>query len=209
MCLGRDLCILFIFSKNQLLGLLNFSVFPISISFISAPIFMISFLLIILGLFIWVLLVCKIFDYSIKSEWTPCWVDYFCCRFSPFIALNTLCHSFLDCRVSVEKSADNLMGSSLLCNLLLFFCSFSGFFFFFFLVFNFCNYNVPWCFPLWIDPFRDSMLPQCEPLFLSQVREIFSYYIFKYILCPFLFLFSFLVSYNVYVSVFDVVPEFS
>ena len=81
MCLSRDLCILFIFSKNQLLGLLNFSVFPISISFISALIFMISFLLIILGLFIWVLLVCKIFDYSIKSEWTPCWVDYFCFDF--------------------------------------------------------------------------------------------------------------------------------
>ena len=31
-------------------------------------------------------------------------------RFFPFIALNTLCHSLLACRVSIEKSAENLMG---------------------------------------------------------------------------------------------------
>ena len=32
------------------------------------------------------------------------------CRFLPFIALNMSCHSLLVCRVSVEKSADSLMG---------------------------------------------------------------------------------------------------
>ena len=32
------------------------------------------------------------------------------CRFFPFIILNISCHSLLACRVSVEKSADNLMG---------------------------------------------------------------------------------------------------
>ena len=32
------------------------------------------------------------------------------CRFFPFVTLNILCHSLLACRVSVEKSADNLMG---------------------------------------------------------------------------------------------------
>ena len=32
------------------------------------------------------------------------------CRFFPFIALNMSCHSLLVCRVSVEKSADSLMG---------------------------------------------------------------------------------------------------
>ena len=36
------------------------------------------------------------------------------CRFFPFVTLNILCHSLLACRVSVEKSADNLMGI-LLC----------------------------------------------------------------------------------------------
>ena len=30
--------------------------------------------------------------------------------FFPFITLNILCHSLLACRISVEKSADNLMG---------------------------------------------------------------------------------------------------
>ena len=32
------------------------------------------------------------------------------CRFFPFITLNISCHSHLVCRVSVEKSADSLMG---------------------------------------------------------------------------------------------------
>ena len=31
-------------------------------------------------------------------------------RFFPFITLNVLCHSLLACRISIEKSADNLMG---------------------------------------------------------------------------------------------------
>ena len=32
------------------------------------------------------------------------------CRFFPFITLNISCSSLLACRVSVEKSADSLMG---------------------------------------------------------------------------------------------------
>ena len=32
------------------------------------------------------------------------------CRVFPFITLNISCHSLLACRVSVEKSADSLMG---------------------------------------------------------------------------------------------------
>ena len=35
------------------------------------------------------------------------------CRFSPFITLNISCHAFLTSRVSVEKSADHLMGIAL------------------------------------------------------------------------------------------------
>ena len=50
MSLAKSLSILFIFSKNQLSVLLTFSiVFFVSISFISALIFMISFLLLTLG----------------------------------------------------------------------------------------------------------------------------------------------------------------
>ena len=52
MNLAKGLSILFIFSKNQLLVLLIFSIISIiSFSFISPQIFMISFLLLILGLF--------------------------------------------------------------------------------------------------------------------------------------------------------------
>ena len=36
------------------------------------------------------------------------------CKSSPFITLNISCYSLLNCRVSAEKSADNLMGI-LLC----------------------------------------------------------------------------------------------
>ena len=52
MSLAKGLSILFIFSKNQLLVLLIFTIVSfISISFISAQIFMTSFLLLILGEF--------------------------------------------------------------------------------------------------------------------------------------------------------------
>jgi len=44
-------------------------------------------------------------------------------------------------------------------------------------------------------------------LFLSHVREVFGYYLFRYFLWPFLFSFSH--PYNVDVDVFKVVPEFS
>ena len=50
MSLAKGLSILFIFSKNQLLVLLIFTIVSfISFSFISAQIFMISFLLSVLG----------------------------------------------------------------------------------------------------------------------------------------------------------------
>ena len=32
------------------------------------------------------------------------------CRFFPFIILNISCHSLLVCRISAEKSAENLIG---------------------------------------------------------------------------------------------------
>ena len=53
MSLANGLSILFIFSKNQLLILLIFAiVFFVSISFISAQIFMIYFLLLTLGVYL-------------------------------------------------------------------------------------------------------------------------------------------------------------
>ena len=45
--------------------------------------------------------------------------------------------------------------------------------------------------------------------FLSHVGEIFSYFIFRYLLRPFLSLFSFWDPYNVDVGAFDVISEIS
>ena len=75
------------------------------------------------------------------------------CRFFPFIALNMSCHSLLVCRVSVEKSADSLMGVPLYvtCHFSLVASNNS--------VFNFCqfDYYVSQCVPLWVYPAWDSL----------------------------------------------------
>ena len=52
----------------------------------------------------------KASDFSIKSEWEVCWVEYSWFRFFSFITLKILCHSLLACRASVEKLVDILMG---------------------------------------------------------------------------------------------------
>ena len=45
--------------------------------------------------------------------------------------------------------------------------------------------------------------------FLSQVRKIFSYYFFKYVICPFFSLFSFWDPYNANVNMFGIVLKVS
>ena len=45
--------------------------------------------------------------------------------------------------------------------------------------------------------------------FLSHIREVFYYNLFKYLLSPFLFLFFFWAPYNSNVGAFNVVPEVS
>ena len=47
------------------------------------------------------------------------------CRLFPFIALNITCHSVMACRVSAEKSGDNLMGVSLFVNYCFFLVAFN------------------------------------------------------------------------------------
>ena len=51
--------------------------------------------------------------------------------------------------------------------------------------------------------YLDTDLHVC---FLFQVREVFSYYVFKYVLSPFLSLSSLWDSYNANVTKFDVIP---
>ena len=64
------------------------------------------------------------------------------------------------------------------------------------------------CGSLWVHLVWDS-LRFLDPniCFLLQIREIFSHYFIKYVFYPFLSLFSFWGTYNMNVSMLDVVPE--
>ena len=64
----------------------------------------------------------------------------------------------------------------------------------------------PWIYPVW-----DSLCFQdLINYFLSHIREVFNYNLFKYFLSPFLFLFFFFWDpYNSNVHAFNVVPEVS
>ena len=64
--------------------------------------------------------------------------------------------------------------------------------------------------PPWVNPVWDSLfILDLGKFFLSYFMEVFSYYLFKYFLSPFLFLFYFWDPYNVNVPVFSVVPDVS
>ena len=129
------------------------------------------------------------------------------CRFFPFITLNILCHSLLACKVSAEKYAVNLRGVPLyvMCHFsLVAFNNFS-------LSLIFVNL-ITMCLSVFLLGF---ILPgtlhflDLGGYFLSHVREVFNYSIFKYFLRSFLSPFSFWNPYNVHVVAFNVVPEVS
>ena len=63
----------------------------------------------------------------------------------------------------------------------------------------------PWVYPAW-DSLRFLDLID---YFLSHVKEVFNYNLFKYFLSPFLFLFFLCTPYYSNVGVFNIVPEFS
>ena len=130
------------------------------------------------------------------------------CKCFSFITLNISCHSLLVCRVSIEKSADSLMGVPLYI-----FCHF------FLVAFNilslslifvtFITVRLSRCVPPWVYPAWDSLcFLDLVDYFLYYVWEVFSYYLFKYFLRSFLSLFSW-DSYNMNVGAFNVVPEIS
>ena len=98
--------------------------------------------------------------------------------FSSFINLNMLCHSLLACRISAEKSADNLMGAPLYI-----ICCFS------LVAFNISPLSlifvhlITMCIPPWVYPSWDYLHSlDFADYFLSHIREVFSYYLFKYFL---------------------------
>ena len=66
-------------------------------------------------------------------------------------------------------------------------------------------YVSPWIYLVW-DSLHSLDLIDC---FLSYIREVFNYNLFKYLLSPFPFLFLFWDPYNLNVGAFHVVPEVS
>ena len=104
------------------------------------------------------------------------------------------------CIVFAEKSADNLMG--FVCML--------------FVAFNI--FSLPLVFDNLITVYL-AVLPWINPVWdflcflglgdLSHVREVFSYYLFKYLLRPFLSLLSFWDPYNANIGMFDIVSGVS
>ena len=107
------------------------------------------------------------------------------CRFFTFIILNILWLSLLVCRISVEKSADNLMGVPIYvigCFPLVAFNIFSLSLIFVSLI--------TMCLSVFLLGF---ILPETlcfldlVDYFLSHVREFFSYHLFKYFIRNFLF----------------------
>ena len=130
------------------------------------------------------------------------------CRFFPFITLNIPYPSLLACRVSVENSADSLMGVSLAV-----ICCFSV-----------VAFNILSLFLIFV-----SLITMCLSVFLLGfilpgthcaswtwltisfpiLRQVFSYYLFNYFLMSFLSLFSFWDPCNANVGAFNVVPEVS
>ena len=64
---------------------------------------------------------------------------------------------------------------------------------------------LPWVYPVW-----DSLgFLDLDGYFLPHFREVFNYYLLRYILIPFLFVFFFWVIYDSNVWVFNIAPEVS
>ena len=126
------------------------------------------------------------------------------CKFFPFITLNIFWHSLLACRVSAERSADNLMGIPWY-----FICCFS---LAAFNIFSLCLIFVGlinMCLSVFLLGCSSLCFLDLIDYFLSHIREVFDCNLFKYFFRPFPFLFFFWDPYNSNVGAFNVVPEVS
>ena len=108
---------------------------------------------------------------------------------------------FLACRVSVEKSPDNLMGVPLyvICIFSLVACNILSLVFIIMITMCLSVFLLGFILP-------GILLPGLD-YFLSHVQKVFSYYFFKYFLRSFLSFFLLWDSYNENVSAFKVVSE--
>ena len=115
-------------------------------------------------------------------------IDNLGCRFFPFITLNISCHSLLACRISAEKSAGSLMGVPLYI-----ICHFSLVAFNNLLSLIFV-YLITMCLSMFLLGFILPGTPLCfldlGGFFISHVREVFNYNVFKYFFESFLSLSS-------------------
>ena len=135
----------------------------------------------------------------------------------PFSTLNILCYSLLVCKVSAEMSAHSLVGVSLYMTNCFSPCCFVGFLFFSFKILFIGVYSLSLIFStldLGTDLFGfilfETVLSGPGCLFPCLPDQgSFSYFIFKYVLGPFISLFSFWDPFNVNVSMFDIVPTVS
>ena len=110
------------------------------------------------------------------------------CKFFSFITLNMSCHSLLACRVSAERSAFNLMGIPLYVICCFSLAAFN--IFYLYLIFDSLINMYLGMFLLGYILYGTLPFLDLGGCFLSHVRDVFNYNLFKYFLSPFLFLFS-------------------
>ena len=129
------------------------------------------------------------------------------CRFFSLITLNMSCSSFQACRVSAERSAVNLMGIPL-CVICCFSLAAVNIFSLYLIFDSLINMCLGMFF-LGFIMYGTLHFLELIDYFLSHVRDVFNYNLFKYFLSPLLLLFFFWDPYNSNVGVSDVVPEVS
>ena len=122
------------------------------------------------------------------------------CRFLPIITLNIVCHTFLACRISAKNQL-SLMGVSFYVTCYFFPISFHIFSFSFIFQFDHCvsHYVLSW---LILNGSLDFL--DWGDCFLSHVKQVFSYSLFRHFPGPFSFSCPFGTPDNVNVTVFDV-----
>ena len=128
-----------------------------------------------------VLLVCRAFHFSAKSEWESCWVEYFGCSFLLFVTLNTSSTPFWSAQFLLEDKLITLW-DFLVC----YFIAFP----FLLLIFSLRFFSlVTMCLGMFLLEF---VLPEAlhfldlGDCFLSSVMKFFSYHLFRYFLRSFL-----------------------
>ena len=129
------------------------------------------------------MLVWKAFDFSIKSEGESCWVEYFWLQVLPFITEIYCAICFWVVKFLLRNQL--IPWWEFLCML---FSVFLLLLLMFYLCFYFFLAWLLWvsvCSSLGLSCLGLSVLPGLD-YFLSHVREVFSYYFFKYFLRSFL-----------------------